>query len=795
MRKSKEQRENERKRRIFIIVLIVFSSLILLTAIIFTALAGTVDSEYDELLFESVKGRGGACYYVCDSEYTSYRDYTPRLVYTDMNRSDVRLWYSFSELPEMIKSGFIAVEDRKFYTHAGVDIKRTAMALLNCVFHFDSEFGASTITQQLIKNVSGDNERTFTRKFKEIVRAINIERNHTKEEILEVYMNIVPMGEGAVGIGAGAYTYFDKSPSELSLSECAMLVGITNAPTRLNPYLDYSACKGRRDDVLYCMHECGYIDDLEFASAIDEPIALRPRLDSGARVSNWFFETASEDAVGILKDTLKLSDTLAAGLLQSGGLHIYTTMDVSIQNILEEVFENSAYLPKETENGLETSFTVCDSGTGRLLGIIGSHGKKTSDRLINHATVPHTPGSALKPIALYAPLINDRRITPATVLDDVPLSFDSGRAYPKNYPNSYAGLTTVKDALIQSKNTVAMRLYSMLGAKRIYKSLTEDFGFDSLVLIENGMSDVAPAPLALGQLTYGVTPRALTEAYTVLANEGVRVKPTSIIAIVDNDGELLYEYKEEKTRIFDAVSARLMTQLLSNVVKSGTARTVGLKYTVDTAGKTGTSGDDRDRLFVGYTPYYTAGIWMGYSSGEREIGSVSVTHLEIWDTVMKKIHRSKLLGTPDEKIRSFSTAGLKMCEYCKDSGECLSSACDYDARGDRGQSEYFIAGTEPRRKCDRHVTVLYDMMTEALACRECPRENLCPISLIRVEDRSFPYEITVEDAGFVYRRLKDGIYTQNSELPYFYGELPIGEYAGKSRGRQKNRYCLEHAGE
>ena len=778
-------------RRVFLSALISLALLILSVGILFAIEINKVDAPLDEALFLS-SGEGGARYYCSDRPYSLPEEYSPSLIFTDINRDEVRLACNLTDIPEAIRLGFIATEDRKFYSHKGVDVKRTALALLNYLFHFDEEFGASTITQQLIKNISGENERTLKRKFTELARAICIEERHSKDEILLAYINIVPMGENAYGIGAGAYTYFDKSPSELTLAECAMLVGITNSPSRLNPYKDYGACLSRRNDVLFCMRECGYIDDVAYESAINSPLTVIKRREGEQRHANWFFETAREDAVAIISRELDVSPARARLLLNSGGLHIYTTQDSKIQAVLESCFENDGLLKTEREAGLEVSFTVCDSQNGRLLGIIGSLGKKTSDRLVNHATVPHTPGSALKPLALYAPLIDRKIIIPATVFDDVPISFDGGRAYPKNYPNQYSGLITVRDALKYSKNTVAMRLYSILGAEKIFRSLREDFGFDTLTEGKEGKTDLAIAPLALGQLTYGVTPRALTEAYTVLANEGVRVRPTSIIAIYTKDGVPIYEYKPEPRRIFSSEGARLMTQLLTNVVKEGTARSLTLKNYYDTAGKTGTSGEDRDRVFVGYTPYYPAGIWMGYANSDRAIGKTSVGHLEIWDTVMKEIHRATLSDLDDYKLRHFSLKGLKKCSFCRDSGMFLSQRREYDCRGSREMSEYFISGTEPSGECNRHILVLYDKSTEALANKRCPRENLVPIALIRVEDRSFPYELTVEDGGYVYRKMREGIYTEDSELPYFYGELEPNTYAGKSRGRQKNRYCQEH---
>ena len=237
-----------------------------------------------------------------------------------------------------------------------------------------------------------------------------------------------------------------------------------------------------------------------------------------------------------------------------------------------------------------------------------------------------------------------------------------------------------------------------------------------------------------------------------------------------------------------------MTELLSSVTESGTASAVRLKEFVDTAGKTGTSGDDFDRWFVGFTPYYTMGIWIGYPEGNREIGRTSRSHITLWDFVMRDIHKDLALNKSEEKIRSFSRAGLVRCGYCRDSGLCLSDKCLYDLRGDRLEYGYFLKGSEPHSLCDRHIPVFYDKIEGAVASRLCPREDLCIVSLIRVEDRAFPREVYIKDAEFVYREMEEGIdYALDESLPYFYNSVDEGVFVGRSgKGRACNRYCKKH---
>ncbi len=786
--KNKSEKSGRGLRTICILLIVLIAILMLIAAVALIVYSG-LDTEGDRMLFRAAQGVGSPCYYASVGEYSGLNDYQPKRVFLDMNTDDCRIWCEYSSLPENLKLGFIATEDRKFLTHSGVDIRRTLLAAANQIFHIKGEFGASTITQQLIKNVSGDSERTFSRKMREILRAVSIERHYSKEEILELYANIAPMGEGFVGVGSAALAYFGKDVSDLTLCECATLVGITNAPTRYSPHDNHEAARARRDDVLFCMKECGYISDGEFSLSVSEPLSVLPKRSISERTGSWFVETVNDELYGILTKRAGMSDGVARALIRSGGLHILTTLDEQVQGVLDGVFENGATLPRQINDGLQGACVVVNSKNARLLGIVGAFGKKSADRLVNHATVPHTPGSALKPLALYAPLINMRKITPASVFDDVPVSFDRGGGYPRNYPDVYAGRITVSDALKYSKNTVAMRLYGMLGARRIYDSLVRDFGFDTLSM-GGEVTDLAPAPLALGQLSYGVSLRRLTEAYTVFPSEGVRCEPTSILAVYDSHGNMLYEHKPKSTRIFDTAAARVMNKMLQRVVSEGTARQIGLKYICDTAGKTGTSGDDRDRLFVGYTPYYTCGIWVGYPSADKQIGALSKTHLAIWDEVMSTIHKNL---KDDEKMRTFSTEGLVMARFCADSGRLLSDACASDARGERERFDYLLPETVPKDECDTHILVYYDTHTGAVAGRGCPMECIKPIGLLRITDRRFPYEITVSDAQYVYRPMTGSVYSYDDNTPYFYFELAPLEYVGKSKSeRQFNRYCHEH---
>jgi penicillin-binding protein 1A len=444
---------------------------------------------------------------------------------------------------------------------------------------------------------------------------------------------------------------------------------------------------------------------------------------------------------------------------------------------------------------------VCDSKNSYLLGIVGSAKKKDANRIMNFALTNETPGSVLKPLAIYAPLIDEGKITWSTVFDDTPVYFYENSKgvltpYPKNYPDVYSGLTTVSDALAFSKNTVAVKLYKMSDKNKIFRLLKNSFKFDCLVEEEtvNGKvySDLSEAPLALGQLTHGVSLRKLTEAYTVFPRDGVFSEGKSYIYVYDAEGNLVIDKsKSDEERIFKSKTAEIMNKLLSRVTEIGTAKIITLDQTVDTAGKTGTSGNDKDRMFIGYTPYFTAGIWCGYEKNDKSIGKQPKSHIEIWDDIMKDIH-SVCINTEIEK--SFSENSIVYLPYCKDSGKIFTDTCMLDPRGSRLDYGYFDIHNIPREMCDRHIECLYDEIAGGVANDNCPFYYTKKISLLNIPERSFPMEIIITDAEFVWRDMKGGNYAYSYDILFFYNDLPEGVYVGRSKSKKQfNSYCYIHS--
>ena len=748
-----------KKIRIFGIA--VFSFLALLTVfltVVFYYVRGGVDFSVDESLFIKSKG-GNITRFYYDGSYGKC-EYAPIELCSLEPQENKKQWYSYDDIGDNVKNAFLAVEDRRFYKHKGVDIKRTGFAFVNYFLHIKPKFGGSTITQQVIKNISGDDEQTVTRKLTEMIRASHIEKTHSKEEIFELYLNIVPMGEGILGVGLASEYYFGKNPDSLTVAEAATLVGITNAPTRYNPHTRPEACIEKRNRVLYSMFDFGVIDENEYIEALNSPLIVTQKSDTDL-INSWFVETVCDDVARDLSERFEMSENAARFLIMNGGLSVYTTVNPEIQGILEKYFENESNLPEAVKNGLNYSMTVVDSHNGNLVGIIGGAGKKQGNRLLNYALVPQTPGSVLKPLALYAPLINSKRINWATVFDDAPVYFNKNNngdylPYPRNYPDKYYGLTTVSNALRDSKNTIAVRLYNLLDKKEIFNSLKNDFGFDTLVeskKTSNGkkITDIALSPLALGQLTYGVPLRTLTEAYTVFPSEGLVRSGRSYLMVYDSSGEVLIENKPEEKRVFSVECSRIMNKMLSEVTERGTAKQITLDSIVDTAGKTGTSGNDLDRFFIGYTPYYTAGIWCGYSDNQKSIGRQSISHIEIWDYVMKEIHETALKNT--EITESFSVGGLEYLPYCKDSGKLFTERCLYDPRSSRLEYGYFTADNKPEGMCDRHIICLYGGTGEEITTKRNSKKGFGLLSLLDIPERNFPVEVYITDEEFNYKKL------------------------------------------
>ncbi len=718
-------------------LLIVLASIIVVIAIVgsitISALANGFSAEeyykLDEELFnKSTENRS--------TSYLAYSNGDFREYWSDDLIRGHR-WVPIEEIGENLIKGFISAEDRKFYEHHGVNIKRTVGAMINYVTKKEPTFGASTITQQVIKNISGDNEISAKRKFYEIVRAIHLESIRDKDDILEVYLNIVPMTGNLSGVGIASRVYFGKEPSALSVSEAATIVGITNSPGRFNPYKHPNECLAKRNRVLFAMRENGAISEDEYNAAISEELGVL-KYESDEEICSWFVETARNDAINRIMAKYGISSSAAYMMLR--GSRVLLTVDINAQSILEKKLGDNSKLPSSINEGQSFAMTLINNETGDLVATVGGAGKKKGNMLFNMSEQAITPASTLKPLSIYAPLLDNGKINWSTVIDDTPISISEQngepRGYPVNSPARYDGLTTVSDAIRLSKNTVAMKLLGERGIDRTRKDLKERYGF---VISDN---DATEAGLSLGQISSGVNLRGLTAAYSAFARDGVISNPRSFYAILDQSGKIIVENETNTRRIYKSSTARIMTQLLSEVVNTGTARNLKIKNLIDTAGKTGTSSANMDRLFIGYTPYYTAGIWTGYPDRSKGVDNSVGAHLALWDEIMIELHDGYLSDKSIEEPRGFSVDGLLYLPYCRDSGNTLTELCRIDVRQNRVEYGYFIDENRPIGECRIH-----ELVSLGISGLNYSRDNT---SGIEIADSQYLIENMIPGFGLEY---------------------------------------------
>ena len=789
-----------------------------------------LDPEIDESLLNVGQSLTSKIYYY-DYEDREYRigeavEIEDQRLYGAQNN----IWVSYTDIPEDLVDAFVSIEDHRFWEHSGVDWYRTAGAVINFATSYTSRYGGSTITQQLIKNLTKDDDVTIQRKVQEILRALNLEKKKEKTEIMEMYLNTIFLSQNCNGVQAAAYTYFGKDVSELTLIECAAIASITNAPTKYDPVLNPENNAQRRDTVLDMMLKHEKITKEEYDSAYGKELELnyKGRAVTTANTSNsWYTDAVIEDVIDALEKEYGFTSEYASNLVWSGGLQIYTLMEPEIQKVLEEVYENENSFPK-ANNAVqpESAMTIIDPKTGDVLALVGGRGEKVSNRILNRATqTTRSPGSSIKPLSVYGPALEYGLITYGSVLDDVPVTFNSKEyseealealpkdedgetifpdptPYPKNLPYVYNGLTTVHDALRRSVNTISVRILDRLGIEESFDFVKNKLHMDSFIEYTdvNGriLSDKTVSALAMGGMTYGVNVLEMTAGYQIFANNGVYNKPRMWDKVVDSKGNVILENKPESEVIMSEQNASIMVKMLQDVVTSGTASDITLKNKINTAGKTGTTNDDYDRWFIGFTPYYVAGIWFGYDI-PQSLDSLSFSPTTVpWDNVMTKLHEDIIAeaAAGGEPIKKFKIAdGVTTAEYCRDSGKLLTEACRNDPRGNRKETGYFTSSTVPTEYCDCHVLVEYDSVTGGVVVGDCPEENIVKVGMIQVE-RNFPIEITVTDAQYVYKPLSKGLEPGLWwGVPFFENAIPEKTYVGITNlngGRQFNSACYEH---
>ena len=684
-------------------------------------------------------------------------------------------WVEYDDIPKNLIHACIAIEDKRFEKHQGVDWVTTLRACFK-MFLGKSEAGGSTITQQLIKNLTGEKEVTVRRKLVEIYRALEFEKTHTKKDIMEWYLNIIPLGENCKGVQSASRVYFGKDVKDLSLAECASLIGITNNPSRYDPYIsaeNTSKNKERQEVILDQMLKQGYINQEQYDEAVAEELVFtnnsRENADTSDDYYSWFEDQVIRDVVSDLCDKTGYEYDIVYKMVMTGGYQIYSTINPDVQAAVNKVYEDLKSLPATASSQqLQSGIVIVDNTTGDVVALAGGVGKKQGSLVWNCATQSLlSPGSTIKPVAVYAPAIELGLITPATVLDDTPYSFTDTATWPKNLDSTYRGLVSVKEAVAESLNTIPVKLVAQMTPEYSYSFAKDKMGLSTLVssyTTNTGeeLSDVNLWALALGSLTKGVTVRAMTAAYAAFANEGVYREARTYTVVKDASGQIILDNTQESHVAMKDMTAWYITDMLTETVQSGTGAAAQLDN-MTVAGKTGTTSRDFDRWFAGYTPYYTGVVWCGYNDPEEIVLTDSDTNpaIVMWQKVMSLVHENL-------KNKAFrQPSNLVEVTVCRDSGLLPSDACALDPRGDRTMRVTLSAHDVPTEQCSVHKLVDICDASGHVAneyCAQVPGNSTHKAALLDVT-RAFP---------------KNGVVVMDQAYAILSDDLPAGYYAAVS---------------
>lgn len=725
---------------VFVVTLTIFSGIFM--AYINSTMRGKVEVYLDE--FETK---------VSTELYSQDPDTGEWVMYQTLYlNSENRIWTDLEDIPKYLQEAAIAIEDKRFEKHHGVDWKGTTRAIVYTLFGKNVQ-GGSTITQQLVKNVTGDNEVTVKRKITEIYRALELEKRYEKDEILEAYLNEVFFGQSCYGVVTASRMYFNKDVSDLTLAECASLMGITNNPSMYDPTLSSWTRENNRErqlTILGAMLEQEKISQEEYDEAKAEDIVFsngftisgkyvgsdgtatdpepeEPTTDDTESPEDeeepaikgrysWFTEAMIGDVADALVEKYGITDKVrdngttytayeqAWDMVHGKGYKIYTTQNPKYQKIAEDVCYDLSNIPytssytnsagEQVEDQLQIALTIVDPTNGYVVAMIGGAGEKQADRVWNWAVNARQCGSAIKPLSTYAPALDDGTINGASVIDDYPMLLN-GDVWPRNDNWRYQGLMPLHLALRQSLNTCAVRTNLAYGVDRSYEFLVNKLGFENLTYTDSQQV----GNMALGGFEKGVTTEEMAAGFATFVNEGVYTKPRTFVRVEDANGNVILENEAKSTVAMKNTTAALMNSLLQEASLQGTgyqAQFPGMHI----AGKTGSTNSNKDRYFAGYTPYYSCAVWAGYEHNQRIVASGNPCAV-IFQKVMKAIHED----LPDKDF--FSCAGLTSVAVCADSGMLASENCALDVRGSRVYTALVAADNAPTSVCTMHTAPSY----------------------------------------------------------------------------------------
>ena len=648
-----------------------------------------------------------------------------------------RIWAGMDDIPDYLADAAVAIEDKRFERHHGVDWIGTIRAVVFTLGPGDSLQGGSTITQQLIKNITGDSQTTVKRKITEIYRALEMENRYDKDEILEAYLNEIYLGRSCYGVQSASLRYFGKDVNELDLAECASLIAVTNNPSMFGPLeSDWSRenNRNRQELILKAMLDQEKISQAEYDKAFAEEVVFTngytnmghyvaehledqtqegeetPKKEVSTAWNSYFTDAVIDDVANALVEELGLTtytymdkdgkehtisaETQAVNMVYGNGYKIYTTQNAKYQEIAENVFEdvtNAPYTTGVDNEQLQGAITIVDPYTGYVVAMVGGIGAKTADRGWNWATNTRPCGSAAKPITTYAPALDNGTLTAASTLDDYPVMLLNDTPYPKNDHAGFYGLSTVRTAIVKSLNTCAVRACMEYGVGNSYNFMVDKLGFTTLT----GTDAQQVGNMALGGFERGVTTEEMAAAYASFVNEGIYTKPRTFVRVEDANGNVILENEADSHVAMKSSTAAIMNSMLQQVITGGTGGSAYFSG-MHIAGKTGTTNDLRDRYFVGYSPYYCAACWVGYKSNSVVYSGGINPAAVLWQKVMQQIHADL------EDKDFFSSSDLVTVTVCADSGLLATTACENDPRGSRVRTEICAVDNQPTEYCNMH---------------------------------------------------------------------------------------------
>lgn len=727
---------------------------------------------------------------------------------TDWKKAD------YEDIPEALIHAAIAIEDKRFYEHQGVDWFTTIKAFAN-MFFGEATVGGSSITQQLIKNITEDDSVTVQRKVQEFFRATLVEKNYDKKVIIEEYLNSIYLGQGSRGVRSAAEKYFGKELQTLTVAECASLISITNNPSLFDPYSEkefkYAGeiMNGKQRNrhrqmlVLGEMLSQGYISQEEYDEAVAQELVLKNSIapedrwivcsnsscgyegvrktytvsgntikcpkcdtvpkqidDASQKVYSYFVDLVVQDVAKALAKRDGVTEwnrniwQRYLDLINSSGYSIYATIDPTVQAQVDKIYKDLSNIPKvKNAEQLQSAIVVIDNSTGDIVGIAGGVGEHKEHFGLNRASGSKLQsGSSIKPLSIYAPGFEQGSLTPATTIRDLPVTYKDG-AWPKNDNRQYSYSRTIFSGVEDSVNAVAANALKKIGLNYGYEFARDKFGLSTLV-----EDDIQLSSLALGAQYYGVTVREMASAFATFANDGTYRTGRTWTKVYDRNGNVVLENEQQSRKVLSDKAVNYTNYCLTNAVIKGTGTSANFASGY-VAGKTGTTSSARDRWFCGYTNYYTAAVWCGFDTPAK-INLGYNPSVRLWRKVMEPLHKNL------KKVSLYNAGKMSSVTVCIDSGKLATDACKSDVRGDRTQQVLVYAEDRPTGSCTQHITVDYCSVGDAAATEYC-KKYAAAGSSVNIVKKSL-LKLTQSDITELLQAKPEGLHDVHLQDNYVY---------------------------